>query len=180
MNTETRNFKKIALELQDACLIEIARFEDSRGFFSETFNARQLEELGLPTKFVQDNQSFSKPGVLRGLHLQKKKQQAKIIRVVSGEIFDVIVDLRKESPTYRKHVGIRLSGLKPQMLWVPRGFAHGFCVLGTEPALVQYKVDDYFDASDEGGIIWNDPTLSIAWPLKQPILSEKDTQLPRL
>jgi len=171
-------FKK--LEIQDVILIEAKTFPDDRGFFMETYKKSAFKENGIDTKFVQDNFSHSSKGTLRGLHYQKDPMaQAKLVNVISGEIFDIAVDIRKQSPTYGKWVGEILSENNHKLLYVPEGFAHGFCVL-SEKADVLYKVNQEYSPEDEKGIIWNDPEINITWPIDKPILQEKDSKLPVL
>ncbi len=161
-------------------VIEPIVFEDERGFFMETYSYREFEKAGITEKFVQDNHSKSMKGVLRGLHFQIKPfAQSKLVRCVKGEIFDVAVDLRKGSPTFKKWFGIFLSEENKKILYIPKGFAHGFVVL-SDVAEVEYKVDNFYSREHERGIIWNDPDLGINWPVEKPILSEKDKILPRL
>ena len=168
------------LNIPQVLLIEAQSFPDERGFFMESFKESSLVNFGINTKFVQDNYSRSKKDVLRGLHYQKNpKAQAKLIIALRGEIFDVVVDIRKNSPTYGKWVGEILSEKNHKILYVPEGFAHGFCVLSDE-ADVLYKVNNEYSPEHEKGIIWNDPQINISWPIEQPILHEKDHQLPRL
>ena len=157
-------------------IIEPQVFGDERGFFMETFQARKFEELGLPTNFVQDNHSRSKKGILRGLHIQTQNTQGKLVRVISGEVYDVAVDLRKGSPTYGEWRGVYLSGENKRMFWVPEGFAHGFYVT-SESADFVYKCTDYYTPEHDMSIAWNDPELKIEWPLEmggEPQLSTKD------
>lgn len=168
--------KVIETDIPDVKIIEPAVFGDERGFFMETWNQKRFEELvtGKPTQFVQDNHSKSKKGILRGLHYQTENTQGKLVRVVSGEVFDVAVDIRKDSPTFGKWVGVYLSAENKRQLWVPEGFAHGFYVTSDEAEFV-YKCTDYYNPKFETSIIWNDPTLNIKWPLEaMPILSQKD------
>ena len=154
--------------------IEPQVFGDERGFFMETWQAKKFEELGLPSHFVQDNHSRSSRGILRGLHIQKKHTQGKLVRVISGEVFDVAVDLRAGSPTYGKWYGITLSAENRRMFWVPEGFAHGFYVT-SETADFVYKCTDYYAPEQDMSIAWDDPDLAIEWPLVEPPkLSEKD------
>ena len=161
--------------LQDCVIIEPKIFGDERGFFLETFQSVRYEELvGTPLLFVQDNHSRSSMSVLRGLHFQKKKPQGKLVRVVRGEVFDVAVDIRQNSITFGHWEGVILSEYNKKQLWVPPGFAHGFLVL-SDIADFEYKCTDYYDPSDEGCILWNDPDLNIDWPLDNPILSQKDS-----
>ena len=161
--------------IKDLVVIEPKVFGDERGYFYEAYNKNTFHELGLDYDFVQDNQSFSRKGVLRGLHFQKKYPQAKLVRVIEGEVFDVAVDLRKDSPTYGKWYGVVLSGENKKMFMIPRGFAHGFLVL-SETAIFSYKCDDFYHPNDEGGIIYNDPTIGVEWPKLdcEFVLSEKD------
>ena len=167
-------FTFIKTEIKGVYIIEPKIFGDNRGYFMETYRQNDFKEAGIDYNFVQDNQSKSKKGVLRGLHYQKTYPQTKLVRVLEGEVFDVAVDLRKDSPTYGKYVGVILSGENKKMFLVPRGFAHGFLVL-SETATFAYKCDDIYHPEDEGGIIWNDPDIDIAWPFKEEILlSEKD------
>ncbi len=173
-------FKFTKLEIPDVVLIEPTVFEDSRGFFMESYNYREFEAFGLKDNYVQDNHSRSSKGVLRGLHYQlKERAQAKLIRVVRGEIFDVAVDIRKTSPYYGKWVAVNLSEENKKMLYIPEGFAHGFCVL-SEVADVLYKTTNFYSPRHERGIIWNDPKIGIDWPIKEPILSKKDRSWPLL
>ncbi len=156
-------------------------FEDPRGYFMETYSKRDFEEVGVACEFVQDNQSKSSKGVLRGLHFQKTYQQAKLVRVVRGEVYDVAVDLREGSETYGKYFGVILSAENKKQFFIPRGFAHGFLVLSDEAEFV-YKCDDFYHPDDEGGILWN--SVGIDWPLdkiggeEKLILSEKDQKWP--
>ena len=161
--------------IKDLVIIEPKVFGDERGYFYEAYNKNTFHELGLDYVFVQDNQSFSRKGVLRGLHFQKNYPQAKLVRVIEGEVFDVAVDLRKDSPTFGKWYGVVLSGKNKKMFMIPRGFAHGFLVL-SETATFSYKCDDFYHPKDEGGIIYNDPTIGVEWPKLdcEIILSEKD------
>lgn len=160
--------------IADVLLLEPRVFADERGFFLESYNKRELAELGVEADFVQDNHSRSVRGVLRGLHYQIRQPQGKLVRVVSGEVFDVAVDLRRSSPTFGKWVGFHLSAENKRMLWIPPGFAHGFLVL-SEFADFLYKTTDYYAPQYERSILWNDPDLGVAWPLSvEPILSAKD------
>ena len=166
------------LELGGLALIELVVHGDQRGFFVERFRLDAFRAQGLPTVFAQDNHSRSAPGVLRGLHYQHTPPQGKLLGVTRGRIWDVAVDVRPGSPTYGRSVGFELSDLSGRMLWIPAGFAHGFCVLGDEPADVLYKVDTPYNPAGEGGIFWADRELAVAWPLESPILSARDQQLP--
>ena len=152
-------------------------FGDARGSLSETYHAEKFKALGVGPTFAQDNQSVSAPGILRGLHGQHRHPQAKLVRVVQGEIFDVAVDARPGSGTYGKWYGHRLTGENGVQMYLPEGFLHGFCVLNG-PAVVLYKCSVTYDAGDQVGVHWNDPDLGILWPVKDPLLSPKDTVLP--
>jgi dTDP-4-dehydrorhamnose 3,5-epimerase len=171
------------MDIQD-CTIEglkIIRLNmrsDNRGFFVERFHARQFQEAGLPSDFVQDNHSRSGANVLRGLHYQHAPAQGKLVGVTRGRVWDVAVDIRPNSPTFGQHQGVELSGDNGLLFWMPAGFAHGFCVLGDEPADMIYKVNNYYSQAGEGGIRYDDPKLNISWPLKHPIISDRDRQLP--
>lgn len=154
-------------------------FGDTRGFFLQTWHSREYAEAGVPGIFVQDNLSLSQRGTLRGLHYQKPRTQGKLVFVLSGEVWDVAVDLRKGSPTFGKWEAFTLSEEIHNQLYIPPGFAHGFCVL-SEEALFTYKCTDFYAPECEHGIIWNDPDLGIPWPVKDPILSPKDGKYPRL
>jgi dTDP-4-dehydrorhamnose 3,5-epimerase len=154
-------------------------FEDERGFFLETFNAGVFEEHGLPSNFMQDNHSRSTRGVLRGLHYQFPTWQGKLVRVVSGAIFDVAVDIRPESPTYAQWYGVTLSGENKHQLYIPPGYAHGFCVL-SETVDVTYKCTALYNPSEDAGIRWDDPEIGIDWPISTPVVSEKDRNAPLL
>jgi len=159
-------------------IVELQIWKDSRGFFTERFQRDHFAELGLPTVFVQDNHSRSFPRILRGLHFQQDPAQGKLISVLRGKIWDVAVDIRKDSPTFGKSFGIELSDDNGLLLWIPPGFAHGFCVLGDECADVLYKVDSLYNPKTEGGIFWADPELNLKWPIQAPIISERDQKLP--
>ena len=166
--------------LKGCYIIEPRVFKDDRGYFFESFNQKAFEELiGQNVHFVQDNQSFSQYGVIRGIHFQKGAHaQAKLVRVLEGEVLDVAVDLREGSPTYGQHVAVRLNAENNRQLFVPRGFGHGFSVL-SERAVFAYKCDNYYHKESEGGLLWNDPTIQIAWPTidVEVNLSEKDQEL---
>ncbi|MFT6330320.1 MAG: dTDP-4-dehydrorhamnose 3,5-epimerase [Bermanella sp.] len=168
----------IQTKLKDCVIIEPRVFGDHRGFFMETFQAdRYREQAGISLPFVQDNHSRSAKGVLRGLHFQKTKPQGKLVRVVSGEVYDVAVDIRPDSPSFGLWEGAILSEENKRQFWVPPGFAHGFVVL-SDTADFEYKCTDYYDPADEGSLIWNDPAMAISWPLDNPILSDKDSKAP--
>ncbi|HYT15018.1 MAG TPA: dTDP-4-dehydrorhamnose 3,5-epimerase [Burkholderiales bacterium] len=168
-------------DLPGVLLIEPRVFGDARGFFFESWNEREFERTGIRARFVQDNHSRSGRGVLRGLHYQIRRPQSKLVRVVAGEIFDVAADIRRSSPTFGRWEGVRLKAESYKMLWIPAGFAHGFCVL-SEFAEVLYKATDYYAPEDERCILWNDPELNIDWPLPggAPELSAKDAAGARL
>ena len=171
-------FKKTSIN--GVYIIEPKKYGDDRGYFMETYKKDVFDEAGLVYNFVQDNQSRSKKGVLRGLHFQKTFPQSKLVRCIEGEVFDVCVDLRKGSSTYGKWEGVVLSAEKGNQFMIPRGFAHGFLVL-TETATFCYKVDELYHPEDEGGIAYNDPTIDIKWPIVDKILlSEKDEKNPFL
>lgn len=175
-------FKFIETSIKDVYIIEPTVFGDERGYFMETYHAGEFGEAGLDYNFVQDNQSKSKKGVLRGLHFQKTKPQGKLVRVIKGEVFDVAVDLREGSPTYGRWEGVILSESNKKQFYVPEGFAHGFLVLSDE-AEFTYKCTQFYYPDDEGGILWNDPDIGIKWPIKEVddvILSPKDKALKTL
>lgn len=169
-------FKFLKTEIEGLVVIELSVFGDERGYFMETYNYNDFKDGGIDVTFVQDNQSKSKKGVLRGLHFQKKYPQGKLVRVTKGEVFDVAVDLRKNSSTFGKWYGVYLSEENKKMFYIPEGFAHGFLVLSDEAEFV-YKCTDFYHPEDEGGIIWNDKDISINWPIDKVydlIISEKD------
>lgn len=171
-----------SLSIKGLFVIEPQVFTDARGYFMETYRYSAYAEAGIDTVFVQDNQSHSQKGVLRGLHYQKTKPQAKLVRVLSGEVFDVAVDIRKKSPTYGQWEGVYLTAENKKQFYIPRGFAHGYLVLSDE-ATFAYKCDGYYDPSDEGGILWNDLSIKVSWPVERSgnvALSEKDRQWPEL
>ena len=171
---ECGNFKFIETSIKDVYIIEPKKYGDNRGYFMETYKESDFKQAGLNYVFIQDNQSNSKKGVLRGLHFQKKYPQAKLVRCIEGEVFDVCVDLRKGSSTYGKWVGVVLSAEKGNQLMIPRGFAHGFLVL-SETATFTYKCDELYHPEDEDGIMWNDSDIGIEWPeIGEVLLSEKD------
>ena len=163
------------LSFKDVLLIEPEVFKDERGFFFESFNQSTFNKLiGREVKFVQDNQSRSKKNVIRGLHFQIEKPQIKLIKVISGSIFDVVVDIRKQSKNFGKHISVELNAEDNKQLWIPEGFAHGFLVL-SEIAEVQYKVSEFWDPELERSLLWSDEDLNINWPLSSnPIISSKD------
>lgn len=170
----------VKTKLHNCVIIEPKVFRDERGFFLETFKAERYAALaGINLLFVQDNHSRSSKAVLRGLHYQKTKPQGKLVRVVRGEVYDVAVDIRQDSPTFGQWESVILSEENKRQLWVPPGFAHGFLVL-SDTADFEYKCTDYYDPSDEGSVLWNDPDLDIPWPIATPILSNKDASADRL
>lgn len=178
MNVESV-YTKEGILIEGLKLVTLKIFSDSRGFFTERFRADLLLPHGI-SPLAQDNHSRSVPKVVRGLHIQYSPPQAKLVSCVRGKILDVAVDLRKNSPTFGKYFSAELTDENGKMLWIPHGFAHGFCVLGDTPADVLYKVDVKYNAEGETGILWNDPDLGIAWPsevLKAPIVSDKDQKL---
>jgi dTDP-4-dehydrorhamnose 3,5-epimerase len=175
---------KIPTSLPDIFIIEPKVFSDSRGFFFESYSSRDMERIGIRDDFVQDNQSCSAKGVVRGLHFQKKHPQGKLVRVLRGSIYDVVVDIRKQSPTFGTSIGFEISAQDFRMLWIPVGFAHGFLSL-EDHTEVLYKTTDFYYPEYDAGIRWNDPDLAINWPLAQygissAIISEKDARLPLL
>ncbi|MEK6764678.1 MAG: dTDP-4-dehydrorhamnose 3,5-epimerase [Planctomycetota bacterium] len=171
--------KYIKTNLPDVLLIEPKVFEDSRGFFMETFHQEKYAELGIDHAFIQDNYSHSTHGTLRGLHYQLKHPQGKLIYVITGKIFDVAVDIRRGSPTFGQWAGQYLSDQNRRQIFVPEGFAHGFCVI-SKTADVLYKTTDLYNPDDEYGVLWSDPAIGIDWPVKAPIVSDKDKQFPGL
>lgn len=176
------NFKFMPTKIQDLIIIEPKVYEDNRGHFMETYNKEQFKHHGIDVEFVQDNQSKSKKGVLRGLHFQTQNEQGKLVRVISGEVFDVAVDLRKGSSTYGMWVGTYLSSKTNKQIYIPKGFAHGFLVTSEEAEFV-YKCTDFFNPKAQRGIRWNDPDIGIVWPLEgisEISLSEKDKNQPFL
>jgi len=174
------SFQFKRLSIPDVVLIDAVLHQDGRGCFWEGYKRSEFAAFGINSFFVQENRSVSSQSVLRGLHYQKNpKAQGKLVQVLEGTIFDVAVDIRFESPTYRQWVGVTLSAEERRQIFVPVGFAHGFCVI-SETAQVTYKVTEEYSPQDDAGILWNDPDLSIPWPIHDPILSKKDAALPRL
>lgn len=174
------NFTFNETRIKDVYIIDVKTYGDNRGYFMETYKDSDFKAAGLDYNFVQDNQSSSRKGVLRGLHFQKTHPQAKLVRVLKGEVFDVAVDLRKDSPTYGQWVGVVLSEENKRQFMIPRGFAHGFIVM-SDYAEFAYKCDELYHPEDEGGIMWNDPAIGIEWPeVGEIILSEKDKVHPSL
>lgn len=166
-------------EIQGLYEIQPKVFGDARGYFFESYSERDFFEAGLTMKFVQDNQSFSTKGVLRGLHFQTQHPQGKLVRALCGQVYDVAVDIRNDSPTFGKYYGVVLDSEKQNQFYIPEGFAHGFMVL-TETATFAYKCTDFYDPKGEGGLMWNDPQIGIKWPIADvnPNLSDKDTKHP--
>ena len=180
MENQVGNFTFRDTTIEGVYVIEPKKYGDNRGYFMETYKAADFDKAGLKYNFIQDNQSKSKKGVLRGLHFQKKYPQAKLVRCLEGQVFDVCVDLRKDSPTYGKYESVILDADKGNMFMIPRGFAHGFAVL-TDSATFCYKCDELYHPEDEGGIMWNDEDVNIKWPeLDNIVLSEKDQKHPLL
>lgn len=171
--------KVIQTELPGVLILEPKRFGDDRGFFMEMFHEKRYAEAGIPGPFVQDNFSRSVKGTLRGLHFQEPNAQGKLVQALAGTVYDVAVDIRRGSPTFGKWVGVELSAENRRQLWVPAGFAHGFCVV-SESADFHYKCTDFYSPTSERGIAWNDPDLGIPWPVTSPLLSPKDSAAPRL
>ena len=167
------------ISFEGLLIIEPDSFKDERGFFLETFQSARYREAGIIDDFIQDNQSRSAKGVLRGLHFQVRRPQAQILTVIRGEIFDVTVDLRQKSPTFGKWFGIVLGDKGPRQIYMAGGFAHGFYVL-SDWADLHYKVSQFYDPKDEGGLIWNDPDIGIKWPAKAPNISTRDAAYPKL
>ena len=171
--------KVIETALPGVLIIEPRVFGDARGFFIETFQVERYREIGITQPFVQDNHSRSPHGVLRGLHYQKTRPQGKLVRVSRGAVYDVAVDVDPKSPTFGRYVGVELSDDNHRQVWIPPGYAHGFCVLSAL-ADFEYKCTDLYFPEDEGGVIWNDPDVAIPWPISAPRLSDKDTRNPTL
>jgi dTDP-4-dehydrorhamnose 3,5-epimerase len=171
--------KATQTSLPGVLLIEPKVFTDARGFFLETYNAARFRDIGIEATFVQDNQSRSARGVLRGLHYQEPKPQGKLVRCTRGSLFDVAVDIRKGSPHRGKWYGVELSEENMRMLWIPPGFAHGFCAT-SDLADLSYKCTELYDAQSDRSILWNDPDIGIEWPISHPLLSPKDAGAPRL
>jgi dTDP-4-dehydrorhamnose 3,5-epimerase len=171
--------RAISTELPGVLIIEPDVHRDQRGFFVETYQQKKYAELGVPGPLVQDNHSRSVRGTLRGLHAQCRWPQGKLVRAVQGEMFDVAVDIRRGSPTFGRWVGVVLTGESFRQLWIPPGFAHGFCVL-SDRVDVEYKCSDFYRPGDEITVLWSDPAIGIEWPIQGPLLSEKDAAAPRL
>lgn len=171
--------KVVPTKLDPVLVVKPDAFGDHRGFFMETYQGDRYHKAGITCKFVQDNLSYSVKNTLRGLHYQISRPQAKLVQVITGEIYDVVVDIRPESPTFGQWLGVNLSGENKHQLFVPAGFAHGFCVL-SETAHFMYKCSDYYAPEDEGGILWSDATVGVDWPVSAPIISDKDMQFATL
>jgi len=169
----------ISTELPGVVVLEPQVFGDPRGWFVETWSHERYEQAGIPGPFVQDNVSFSRRGILRGLHYQHPQPQGKLVQVLSGEVFDVAVDIRTGSPTFGKWVGVTLSAENHRQMYIPPGFAHGFCVT-SETTLFSYKCTDYYNPPTEGGVLFSDPNIGIQWPIADPLLSKKDSGNPLL
>lgn len=169
----------VPTEIPDVLVVEPAVHQDDRGFFLETYHADRYRQHGITRPFVQDNHSRSQAGTLRGLHLQLRRPQGKLIRVIEGEVFDVAVDVRRGSPTFGRWVGLTLTAGNFKQVYVPPGFAHGFCVV-SPTAQVEYKCTELYDPASEIGIAWNDPAIGIAWPVSRPLLSSRDARHPML
>jgi len=167
--------KIVATELDGVVVIEPRVFEDQRGFFFESYHAERYAEAGIPAAFVQDNHSCSAKSTIRGLHYQFRRPQAKLLRVIRGTVFDVAVDIRRGSPTFGRWVGVELSAENKRQLFIAAGLAHGFCVT-SEVAEVEYKCTDFYVADDQHGVLWRDPTINIPWPVREPILSNRDRE----
>lgn len=177
-------FAKEETGIENLIVLKPKIFLDERGYFLETYNHQDFEEIGIPNVFVQDNQSFSSKGVLRGLHFQKEYSQAKLVRVVNGSVYDVAVDLRPDSPTFGEYFGVILSAENKKQFFIPKNFAHGFLVL-SDTAEFFYKCDDFYHPNDECGIIWDDPDIAISWPFDKLgstdlIIADKDQKWPNL
>ncbi len=171
--------KVIETKLPGVVIIEPEVFGDDRGCFLETYSAERYRAEGIDAVFVQDNVSYSRKGILRGLHYQYPHSQGKLVQVLFGEVFDAAVDIRVGSPTFGQWASVMLSGDNHRQMYVPPGFAHGFCVL-SETAVFSYKCTDYYSRADEGGVIWNDPEIGIRWPVELPVLSGRDAKYPKL
>jgi dTDP-4-dehydrorhamnose 3,5-epimerase len=169
----------IPTKLPGVLIIKPQVFSDGRGYFFESYHRERYSQYGIRDGFVQDNLSYSVKDTLRGLHYQSPHSQAKLVQVLSGEVFDVAVDIRSSSPTFGRWEGIILSSENRKQFYIPKGFAHGFCVL-SDTAIFSYKCDDFYAPDCEGGVLWSDPDLGIEWPVNAPLLSEKDSRYPRL
>lgn len=170
--------KIIETNFEKLVVIKLDRYADERGYFEERFHREKFRVLGLPPHFAQTNHTCSWPGVLRGLHYQFPFPQGKLVSILEGEVWDVALDLRKNSKTFGKFFSKILSAKDAELLWVPPGFAHGFCVMGERPAHFLYQTDDFYHPETESGILWSDPELAISWPVDRPLVSKKDSSLP--
>jgi dTDP-4-dehydrorhamnose 3,5-epimerase len=166
-------------KLEGVIILKPRVFGDDRGYFLETWNAERYQSAGIPGPFVQDNVSFSRKGVLRGLHFQYPRSQGKLVQVLSGRVLDVAVDIRKGSPNFGRWFSEELSEANHRQMYIPPGFAHGYCVT-SQTAVFSYKCTDFYNPAAEGGIIWNDPDLNIDWPVTEPVVSPKDAEYPQL
>jgi dTDP-4-dehydrorhamnose 3,5-epimerase len=164
-------------DIDGLLIIELDVFRDNRGFFVERFHTDKFRQMGLPHDFVQDNHSRSESRVIRGLHYQTNPAQGKLVGVTRGAVWDVAVDVRPDSKTYGQYAGVELTGENGKLFWIPAGFAHGFCVLGSEPADMLYKVSGLYNKAGEGGIRFDDSEIAIDWPVKDPIISDRDKQM---
>lgn len=171
--------KRIGTTLPGVWILEPTVYEDPRGYFMETYHRARYQDMGIGPNFVQDNLSFSVQGTLRGLHYQHPRGQAKLVQVIEGAVYDVAVDIRRGSPSFGRWVAVELSAENRRQVFIPQGFAHGFCVR-TGQAVVTYKCSDFYDPACERGILWSDPRLAIPWPVQDPILSDKDRRYPCL
>lgn len=171
--------KVLPTDLEGVVIIEPRVFEDERGFFFESYHGARYAAAGLPERFVQDNHSRSVSGTIRGLHYQLKRPQGKLVRAVLGRVLDVAADIRRGSPNFGRWVAVELSAANKRQLYIPPGFAHGFCVL-EGPAEVEYKCTDYYQANDQRGVRWDDPTLGVPWPVSAPVVSPQDRALEHL
>ena len=165
--------KTIPTDLPGVVIIEPRVFSDARGFFFESYHAERYAQAGIAPAFVQDNHSCSMKGTIRGLHYQLRHPQAKLLRVIRGAVFDVAVDIRRGSPTFGRWVGVELSAENKRQIYIPAGYAHGFCVT-SDVAEVEYKCSDFYVSDDQRGVLWSDPTLGIVWPVREPVLSDRD------
>ncbi len=177
-------FKRLSMEVKELSLpgvkiIQPRIFRDERGFFKETFRKPLYNQAGVLCEFVQDNHSFSRKGTIRGMHFQRQPGQAKLVSVIHGTVFDVVVDIRPSSPTFRKWEGVYLDGKSGEQLFIPQGYAHGFCVMSDEAHLI-YKVSSLYDPAEERAFRYDDPSVGIAWPLSHPVLSDRDRNCPLL
>jgi len=171
--------KAIPTELGGIVIIEPQVFSDARGFFFESYHAERYAQAGIAAAFVQDNHSKSVAGTIRGLHYQLRRPQAKLLRVICGAVFDVVADIRRGSPTFGRWVGTELSAENKRQVYIPAGYAHGFCVT-SDVAEVEYKCSDFYVPDDQHGVLWSDPTLGIRWPVQEPMLSDRDLSYPPL